>query len=335
MTVIRCAFFAMLLAAGMAQRAWSECVNQGIPLAGTMEAKVTLQLTGDIPADTYLGSFDFKRDGGTAPIAQCSPGSEVALYATHGEGVSMLSRYYKHIDGRPTYHLYTAGEANYAYAIEDLETGVYFTREGTMSGREGPLNTPMTRLHLYAATDNPSPTKANAHVGALLVRRFEVGYTNVGFHFRMTPNIQTAKSCKILNKDLRIRLPGISVSNFPHIGFAQQPVRGRDNLTVECTGEMTASILVKGNHGATTHEGRNIVLKPMDEGWQSNATGFGFVLSAPGFANGHLVHDEYVSLGGLPKGQKIIPIEAEYYRYGNAPRPGEVESSASFILQFN
>lgn len=340
-TIIHCLSLALLLL-GPVQQALAECVHQNVGIrAGTMHSTVNLDLSGDTPADTFLGSFEFTRDGDNTAVAQCSPGSEVLLYATHGEGSGIFATYYKEIDGRPTYHL-TKGPKGLAYAIEDMATGVYFTsRPGGRSPRpEGPLNTPNARLYLYAAVDNPVVNISKMYIGALMVSPYIVGAgagnnTAVGFPFLATVKVKSVTSCQVTNQDLRIRLPGISINNFPEPGLARQPVKAQDQLNVKCTGDMTASIRVSGNHGTEDYKGRSVVFKPMNEGKGGNATGFGFVLSAPGYADDYLAHNESTSLGKISKGEKSIPIQAEYFRYGRDARAGELDGSASFVIQFN
>jgi type 1 fimbria pilin len=316
--------------------AYAECYNEGPPYAGTMWARANLELSGNIAADTYLGSFDFERDGGTARVGVCPPGSTVALYTTHGESGGIRATFYKTIDGRPTYHLLNLGPRNYAYAIEELTTGIFHESTGPLSPREGDLTTPSARLHLYAAVDNPENIKANgATVGALLIRKYEPGYTKVGFTYVLRLYATNTTSCSVTNQNLYIRLPDIPINNFPSTGFSQSQASAEDEITVNCSGPMSGTLRINANNGTTTHDGREIVLKTRNEGEGKNAAGFGFVLSAPNNVNGYLADNETVSLGSLNQGDQSIPIKAEYYRHGDYIKAGEMEASASFVIEFN
>lgn len=316
----------------------AKCINTANPKAATLKATANLTLSGNVKADQYLGSFTFQRDGGTAPIAECEPGSEVYGYATYSESGGIRAQYYKDIDGRPTYYL-SAYDTDYAYAIEDMDTGAPFSSAGTAINYPQPYLYPLNvQVHLYTTTDHPEPiVRWGSHIGALLVTRYGdgIGTTAVGFHHIIAINVKTATTCQIENNNLVIHLDPVSLSDFPERGYARSGAAGRDHISINCSGNMSAEIMVTGKHGTETLDGEDAILKIENEGQGNNAQGIGFVLSAPDQQDRVLINNKYVSLGTMRSGRQSIPLEARYYRYGDWVKPGQASSTASFVIQFN
>lgn len=315
---------AFLLMLGLPLGASAACVNENPGMkAGTMHADVNLNLTGEIRAGQHLGTYSFRRDGGTAAIANCSAGSEVYGYAERSDhGV---------IDGKPTY--YVPPGSDYAFALEDLDSGRYFTTEGTSIPFEGPLYPPNVRLHIYAAKDNPAANRVvRARIGGLYI---DPNRTDVGYYYTLSTNIQPQVSCSIENNELEIRLPPVPVQDFPQPGYAQSGASGEDTLYINCTGTMTATFKLSSNYGSETINGAPTLLKIRDEGMNGNAVGVGFVLSSATHGGLLLPDNEEIAMGSLHAGRQSWLFKARYYRYGASIAPGLAESSANFVIQFN
>jgi type 1 fimbria pilin len=328
-----CLTFFVLLAWG--QRAFAECAPGGIN-HGTMMADVVLDAPGNAKAGDYIGSIPFYREYNvTTPVGDCEDGTEILLYAFSSPD-GRKAKFFRNIDGRETFYIHL-GDAHYAYAIE--WDGYAFSQSGTKKPHSGLLNTPTgSVMHIYAAVDNPKPYRQwqggdNAtYLGAI---RLTPTNQQRGFSFRGKFDIKSIASCEVTNQDLHINLDPIAIDNFPTIGLARQSKQAQDSLNIQCSGDMTATIRINGLYGSTSHQGKNAVFKTKGEGQGSNAAGFGFVLSSPNYVEGYFSDNEAVSLGKITSNGASIPIQAEYFRYGENIRAGEMESAASFVIQFN
>lgn len=332
---IRFFCLAFLFLVGWGQKAFAEC-KPGGAFHGTMMADVILKAPGNAKAGDYIGTIPFYREQNvTTPIADCEEGSEIFLHAFANQD-GMRAAPYREIEGRETFYI-NLGKPHYAYAIE--WEGYSFSAQGTKKPHSGPLGTPLGAVvHIYATVDNPKPYRQwqggdNApYLGTI---RVKPGSAREGYSFRAKFDIESEASCEVLNQDLHINLDPIAIDNFPSIGFSTQPKQAQDSLNIQCTGDMTASIRINGMYGSAPHMGKNVVFKTKAEGQGSNANGFGFVLSAPNHINGYFADNELISLGTITSNGASIPIQAEYFRYGESIRAGEMESAASFVIQFN
>jgi type 1 fimbria pilin len=325
----------LLLSLGMVHRAFADCAPGGIN-HGTMMAEVVLDVTGNTKAGDFIGSVPFNREYNvTTPVGHCDPGTDLLLYAFSSPD-GRKAKYYGNIDGREAFYIFFGG-ADYVYTIE--WEGYPFSQGGTRKPHEGVWTTPTgSTLRIYAAVDNPKPVYSwqggdNAsYLGAI---RLTPTNQQRGFSYRAKFNIKAITSCEVTNRDLYIDLPTITIDNFPSIGFSQQETKAQDYLDIACSGDMTASIRINGMYGMASYQGKNVVFKTQNEGQGSNASGFGFVLSAPNYVNGYFADNESVSLGKIGSSGARIPIQAEYYRYTDSVRPGSMQSAASFVIQFN
>lgn len=310
---------------------------------GTMDARGgTINLSGFIKKNQEVARFGFKRDGGNTAVATCPDGAEAFAYATYSEGSGTIASYYGDIDGRPAYYFTRPPNTydDYVYVLIENRSGAAFRSQ---PGQEFPvmdseLNTRDATVIIYSNKDNPkSKSYHTQYIGSILVDRFNPsgGTTAVGFSYRVTVNIVSAPtSCSAENTNLIMNLPRISTSVFPKIGFPTEQAYAEDHLKINCTGNVSAKIKLMANNTAS-YEGQESVIKADNEGSQDNAKGIGFVVTSPLSNDTRLVNNQFVKLADLTNGSTNVPLKAEYFRYGNEVKPGKVNASANFVLEFN
>ena len=321
------------------------CVNNGGIKHGTMDSRGNvINLSGVIKVNQEIGRFTFVRDGGNIPVADCSPNSEVYAYATYSEGSGIKATYYMDIDGKPAYYIVPNGPAvkrdDYVYVLYDNKTGLPFRSQ---PGQEIPVDDdhlyPIdATVIVYSTKENPKEADFRTqYLGSILVNRFNYGggTTAVGFSYRLSVKINSAPtSCSAENTNLVMNLPRISTSAFPKIGFPTEQAYAEDHLKINCTGNVSAKIKLMANNIAS-YEGQGSVIKADNEGGRDNAEGIGFVVSSPLSNDTRLVNNQFVKLADLANGSTSVPLKAEYFRYGDDVKPGKVNASANFVLEFN
>lgn len=321
------------------------CVNNGGIKHGTMDAKAgTIELTGSIKKNQEIGRFTFVRDGSDVSVADCPDGAEVYAYATYSEASGVIPTYYMDIDGRPAYYVVRnapiVGLDDYAYVLIDNKTQHSFRSQ---PGQEIPVND--SKLYsrdatviVYSTKDNPKSQRfTTQYIGSVLINRFNSGggTTAVGFSYRLSVNIISAPtSCSTENTNLVMNLPRISTSAFPKMGFPTEQAYAEDHLKINCTGNVSAKIKLMANNTAS-YEGQESVIKADNEGDRDNAEGIGFIVTSPLSNNTRLVNNQFVKLADLTSGSTSVPLKAEYFRYGDEIKPGKVNGSANFVLEFN
>lgn len=321
-----------------------DCVNNGGIKHGTMDARGgTIELKGMIKKNQEVARFTFKRDGSDVAVADCPDGAEFYAYATYSEASGVIPSYYMDIDGRPAYYVVrkpNTGLDDYAYVLIENESGLSFRSQ---PGQEVPVNAPKLNTRdatviVYATKDNPKSQRfTTQYIGSILINRFNSGggTTAVGFSYRLSVNIISAPtSCSAENTNLIMNLPRISTSAFPKIGFPTEQAYAEDHLKINCTGNVSAKIKLMANN-TTSYEGQESVIKADNEGSQDNAKGIGFVVTSPLSNDTRLVNNQFVKLADLTNGSTNVPLKAEYFRYGNEVKPGKVNASANFVLEFN
>ncbi|ELX8379427.1 fimbrial protein [Providencia vermicola] len=305
-----------------------------------MRATIDIKLSGVIKKHDELGRYTFERESGRGGIAQCGPDSQVYGYATYGEGSGIYARYYGDIDGRPAYHVHAGGPANIVYVLIDNRTGLPFrNRPGQeLPVPEGSLMPLDATVIFYAAKDNPTPTTfTNSVIGSVLIKRFESGggSTKVGFTYRLKGKVESAPtSCSAQNTDLTFTLPRLPITAFSSIGFPSQSSAVEENIKIVCTGNVSAKIKLIANK-TESYDGKDAVIKIDNEGQGSNASGIGYVVKSPLSNDNVLVNQTFVKLADLEKGETMVPLKAEYYRYSHSIKAGKAEATAQFVLQFD
>lgn len=321
-----------------------DCVNNGGIKHGTMDARGgTIELKGMIKKNQEVARFTFKRDGSDVAVADCPDGAEFYAYATYSEASGVIPSYYMDIDGRPAYYVVrkpNTGVDDYAYVLIENESGLSFRSQ---PGQEVPVNSPKLNTRdatviIYATKDNPKSQRfTTQYIGSILINRFNSGggTTAVGFSYRLSVNIISAPtSCSAENTNLEMNLPKMPITAFSSIGFPRDNQYAEDNLRINCTGNASAKIKLMA-HNTTSYDGQKTIIKPDNEGDSNNAKGVGFVVSSPSSGDTVLINNQFVPLADLASGSNSVPLKAEYYRYGDEVKPGKVNASANFVLEFN
>ncbi|WP_311752347.1 fimbrial protein [Proteus columbae] len=321
-----------------------DCVNNGGIKHGTMDARGgTIELKGMIKKNQEVARFTFKRDGSDVAVADCPDGAEFYAYATYSEASGVIPSYYMDIDGRPAYYVVrkpNTGVDDYAYVLIENESGLSFRSQ---PGQEVPVNSPKLNTRdatviIYATKDNPKSQRfTTQYIGSILINRFNSGggTTAVGFSYRLSVNIISAPtSCSAENTNLEMNLPKMPITAFSSIGFPRDNQYAEDNLRINCTGNASAKIKLMA-HNTTSYDGQKTIIKPDNEGDSNNAKGVGFVVSSPSSGDTVLINNQFVPLADLTSGSNSVPLKAEYYRYGDDIKPGKLNATANFVLEFN
>ena len=335
-----------LLAAGYLSvfpaQAAQECTPGGSNAHMPMTARVDLSLSGTVKKNDKVGEFLFNGPGYGTHIANCGPDSEVYGYATYGEGSGTIAKYYGDIDGNPAYHVSPSGvqRPSYVYVLTDTSTGtVLRTQPGArITVPEGRLEPLKLKIKIYAAVDNP-PTLSlhDMTIGAILLSPFDKngGTTRYTYSYLLRGTLQQAPvSCNAESTNLEFRLPRAPVSAFREKGFPDAEYSAEDNLTLTCTGDVSAKIKLLSDNTAD-YNGKPSVVRVDNEGRNNNSSGIGFVVTSPLSDETPLISQEFVKLADLNEGTTTVPLKAHYYRYGNDVSAGKAEATAQFVLQFN
>lgn len=287
-------------------------------------------------------------------ILRCTPDSEVLLKA---QRANYLAREYEgEVPVSHAYYVdkYARGSAkpddpsnDWIYTVQ-LTDGEYFYNDRMNIGGR-PLQVPESDnygprqliISLYAGKDNPTTplTFGSAGQVSFMAHIQLSGITetdNEGIIYSTTGTIMPAPivnvcSLDVGSKNLTFNLPRTASSVFQKIGDVSGNVT--ENLTVECSGEMIASMKLSNANFIQDTDGGNTIIKPAKDGQDSEALGIGFVLSSDGQ---RINSDDFVKTPQvMTKGKTNIPIKAEYYRFGPAIKAGNVEATADFTLTFN
>lgn len=269
----------------------------------------------------------------TFPNSECSDDLSVygyANYIAHHEP----ARFYSTIDGNPTYYLGATG-TKYAYALIDDNTGLAYSDKGTKIPSSMDKFVPRsTTIIIYAAMDSPSDVKNMAMSLGMLNGGSIIGIGASSYYYSLHGNITQAPIyCTLLNSNLEMTLPRISVNSFSGIGFPSEQATATDNIIINCTGNMSAELKLMASE-TEIYNGKNAVIKVDNGDSLNSASGVGFIVNAPNNNGFILENNIYVKIAELINGQNFVPLEVEYYRYGPI-KPGTMSVSAGFVIRFN
>jgi len=318
----------------------ADCVPTSFVKHATMTARgnPNIELSGDIQKNQLLATItNFVLDRNSPIPVACSNDSSVWLRIVNAED-HFMSTPYGVIDGLPAFFV-PSSYMQYAYVLIDNKTGLAFNNDvGQKVAVDGDTyDTPSVTLKIYAAVDNPNQnleitgmgkvfgrvmfhTKAIGDQGYLIeVRSFTIGAPPVLCDLDPGSN------------DLRFVLAREPISAFDKIGATAGNQSA--NLSITCTGKMTARMQLTNNNLVADDQGLKAVITPEKDGQGANAQGIGFVISS---GDKRINGDKATTLPQtLGKGTTQIPIKAQYYRYGNEVKAGKIEAFANFNLTFN
>ncbi|WP_139851518.1 fimbrial protein [Acinetobacter pullicarnis] len=285
---------------------------------------------------------------------KCTPDSQVLLkmqranYAAvdyMGE-VPVPHAYYIHKDARGNSKPDDPSN-DWIYTVQLPDGEFFYNNQFGNHGRE--INVPESDdygpkqliISLYAGKDNPTTPLTFGSAGQVsFMAHIQLnGWSSTdseGLIYSTTGTITPAPivnicSLDVGSKNLTFNLPRTASSVFQKIGDVSGNVT--ENLTVDCSGEMIASMKLSNANFIQDMNGENTIIKPAKDGQDSQALGVGFVLSSDGQ---RINSEDFVKIPQvMGKGKTNIPIKAEYYRFGSDIKAGNVEATADFTVTFN
>ncbi len=311
-------------------------------------------LTGPLKQGDLVQSLTINFSPDKNYTVKCTPDSEVLLKMQRANRPAVEYRGEASVPYAYYVDRYAQGQYNpnspsndWIYTVKTIEGEYFYNTRSGGDGRtlivpeSGDYRPRQLVVSFYAGRDNPTTPLTFGSGGQMsfmahIQLDYETPTDNEGIIYYLTGTITPppeTNTCRVDvgSKNLTFNLPRTASSVFQKIGDVSGNVT--ENLTVDCSGEMIASMKLSNANFIQDTAGGNTIIKPAKDGQDSEALGIGFVLSSDGQ---RINSDDFVKIPKvMSKGKTNIPIKAEYYRFGPAIKAGNVEATADFTLTFN
>lgn len=301
-----------------------------------------IQLSGDIKKNDLLATIDgFVNMYGNHNTIECTDNSTVYLMIQRTPGGGAIAydggipnAYYHSRSANPNSTSYNP-ENDYVYTVSLEDDGTPFV----VSGTPYPVSAtkdfkPRVVIRVYAGQDNPSTNvsfTANNYELWAHMATVPVSWNNPGRTYTVSGRISAPKAlCTLDNssKNMTMILPPKPSSEFTQIGDVSGAVDQQISLT--CTGDATATM--KLTNTQLLSDGRRHTVIVPETKKPNQAEGIGFVLSHEGQ---RVANDDSIDIQTqIRNGTVSIPIRAEYFRYGNQIKAGNLEAYANLTITF-